>query len=290
MAELIAPGCRTCAGCGEILAVRMLLRATGPNVIVCQATGCMEVTTTPYPETSWEIPWIHLTFENAAAVATGVRAALKKLGKEDTKVIALGGDGGIVDIGFQAVSGALERGEDILIVCTDNEAYMNTGIQRSGATPKYATTTTTPAGKNSLGKSQWKKGMVEICAAHGIPYAASASVAFPADLAMKVKKALSIKGPKYLHIHSPCPPGWGFETNETIKLAKAAVDCGLWALYEIENGKVKINYKPAELKPVKEYMGVQKRFKHLDDAHMAEIQKQAQERWQALLEKESRQS
>ncbi len=277
--ELLAPGHRTCAGCGPAIAVRQLLRATGPNTVVCNATGCIEVTTSQYPETSWRIPWIHVTFENAAAVASGVKEALNRMGKSDVNVIALGGDGGMVDIGFGAVSGALERGHDILVVCYDNEAYMNTGVQRSGATPYHASTTTTPAGKKSKGKRQWKKDMVAIAVAHGVPYAATASIAYPGDFQEKVEKALSIRGPKYIHVHAPCPVGWKFDSSETVNIAKLAVETGMWPLYEVENGEKRLTIKPRERKPVAEYLRLQGRFRHLTDEDIQEYQRLVDEHW-----------
>ena len=284
--ELLAPGHRTCAGCGPAIAIRQMLRATGENIVVCEATGCMEVTSTAYPETSWKVPWIHVLFENAASVASGVKEALIKQGKDDVHVIALAGDGGMVDIGFRALSGAMERGHDVLFLCYDNEAYMNTGVQRSGATPFGASTTTSPSGKASFGKTEWKKNVPFIALAHGVKYVATASIGYPEDFQNKIKKALSIKGPKYIHVHCPCPVGWGFDSAKTIKYAKNAVETGLWALYEIENGKLKLNVKPSKLKPVKEYLGGQKRFKHLKEEHLEKIQSHARERWNHLRELE----
>ncbi|MCD6414704.1 MAG: pyruvate synthase subunit beta [Candidatus Diapherotrites archaeon] len=284
--ELIAPGHRSCAGCGAIIAIREMLRATGKNVVICEATGCMEVTTTPYPETSWKVPWIHVLFENAASVASGVREALDKKGRKDVTVIALGGDGGTVDIGFRAMSGAMERGHNILYICYDNEAYMNTGVQRSGATPFGASTTTSPAGKVSFGKSEWKKNVPMIAVAHGLKYVATASIAYPEDFQNKIKKALTFKGGKYIHVHAPCPVGWGFESSKTIKVAKAAVETGMWALYEVENGNFKLTMKPNR-KPVKEYLTGQKRFKQLKDEQISEIQEHIDRTWKELEKLES---
>jgi len=241
----------------------------------------MEVTTTPYPESSWKVPWIHVTFENAAAVASGVKAALRTQGNNHTQVIALGGDGGMVDIGFGAVSGALERNEDILIITYDNEAYANTGVQRSGATPFGAATTTSPAGCEAAGKPEWKKNLPMIAAAHGCRYVATASPAYPADLANKVKKALSIKGVKYLHILAPCPIGWRTESAQTIQIAKAAVMSGMWVLYEIENGIFKKTFAQ-KTKHVKDYISMQGRFKHLKDADIAKMQEHVDNTWREL--------
>ena len=270
--DLIAPGHRTCAGCGPAIATRMMLRATGKNVVLCHATGCMEVTTSQYPTTAWKVPWIHVLFENASSVASGVREALDAQGKEDVHVIAFGGDGGMADIGFRAMSGLFERGHNILVIIYDNEAYMNTGIQRSGSTPWMASTTTTPAGKVSKGKEQWKKDMIAIAVAHHVPYAATASIAFPFDLEKKIKKALTIKGPKFIQIHAPCPVGWYYASEKTVEVAKLAVDSKMWALYEVENGVKKLTYKPKNT-PIADYMKLQKRFRHLNEEDIKEYQK-----------------
>ena len=270
--EFLAPGHRGCAGCGATVGVRLALKALGKNTVAVSATGCLEVITTPYPETSWEIPWIHVAFENAAAVASGVERALKSQGK-DTQVVAFGGDGGTADIGLQALSGAMERGHNLIYICYDNEAYMNTGIQRSGATPYGASTTTSPNGSGSFGEDKPKKDMPMIMAAHGIPYVATASIAYPEDFVNKVKKAAEIKGPAYIHLHQPCTTGWGFASEKTIEMGRLAVETGSWILYEVENGEFNITYRPDERKPVKEYLAPQKRFKHLDDEHIEKIQK-----------------
>ena len=244
------------------MAARLVIEAAGPNTIVANNTGCLEVFSTKYPESAWGVPFIHSLFENSAAVASGVESALKYLGKKDgVNVIAEAGDGGTADIGLQALSGMLERGHDILYVCYDNEAYMNTGVQRSGLTPFDTNTTTSPAGKRSFGNLRPKKPMPEIAAAHGIPYVATASAAFPPDIQRKVKKALSIKGPKYLQIHVPCPLGWRHETNLTIQVAKLAVETGLYPLIEYENGI--LTSRKIVPKPVEEYFKPQGRFKHL---------------------------
>ncbi|MBN3036881.1 MAG: pyruvate synthase subunit beta [Candidatus Diapherotrites archaeon] len=283
--KYIAPGHRSCAGCGEILGLRQIMDVMGKNTVICHATGCMEVTSTPYPQTSWKVPWIHVLFENAAAVASGVAEALKKQGKDDVQVVAIGGDGAMFDIGFQAISGALERGHNMWVIVTDNEAYMNTGIQRSSGTPMFAATTTSPAGKVISGKQQWKKNLIDIAVAHGIPYAATASIAFPQDLKMKIEKGKAIKGPKVLQIHVPCPIGWGFDSSQTVQVAKMAVDSGLWALFEVEDGKYKMTYKPAELKPVSDYLKAQKRFKHMSEEQVAEFQRISREQYESLLKK-----
>ncbi|PIU41231.1 MAG: pyruvate ferredoxin oxidoreductase [Candidatus Omnitrophica bacterium CG07_land_8_20_14_0_80_42_15] len=274
--KLFACGHTACAGCGQSLGARLVLEAAGPNTIVTNATGCLEVFSTRYPESSWGVPWLHSLFENSAAIASGVESALKHLGKIDTiRVISQGGDGGTADIGLQALSGMMERGHDILYVCYDNEAYMNTGIQRSGLTPFDTNTTTSPAGKISSGNPLPKKNMVEICAAHRIPYAASSSVGFPLDVQSKVKKALSIRGPKYLHLHVPCPLGWRHPSNLTINIAKLAVETALFPMVEYEYGKLVSSRKLVTIKPVEEYLKPQGRFAHLfkDEKGKQEIAK-----------------
>lgn len=279
MVELISKGQTTCAGCGMIIAVRLLSKACPEKVIVSCATSCLEVTTSAYPLTAWNVPWIHTAFETASSTASGIEAAIKKLGK-DWKVLAIAGDGGTFDIGFQALSGMLERGHKVTQICVDNEAYMNTGIQRSGATPFGAWTTTSPPGKKSLGKSEIKKPILEIIAAHKIPYAASASIAYPEDLVQKVKKAFE-KQPSFVHIHCPCPPGWKFPESDTVSVARLGVETGMWVLYEIEDGSFRINLKP-ERKPVKEYLKTQGRFKHLDEEAVQKIQEHVDSEWERL--------
>jgi len=262
--SLLKPGHRGCAGCGDALAGKFVLDALGEDVIVVSPTGCLEVFTTPYPESAWGVPWIHSLFENAAAVASGVEAALKSLGRKNkTKIVAIGGDGATLDIGLQAISGAFERGHDFTYICVDNEAYMNTGIQRSGATPLYANTTTSPAGKISSGNPLYKKNMPAIIAAHGSPYVATASIAYAPDMMKKVKKAAEIKGPTYVHVHAPCSTGWKFDGSKTIEVGKLAVETALWPLYEMENGEITAVRKIKNRKPVEEYLKVQGRFKHL---------------------------
>ena len=261
--QLFSPGHTACAGCGQSLAARLVIEASGTNTIVVNNTGCLEVFSTKYPETAWGVPWIHSLFENSAAVASGVEAALKYLGKkENTNVIAQGGDGSTADIGLQALSGMLERGHDILYVCYDNEAYMNTGVQRSGLTPFNTNTTTSPAVHEATGNLRPKKPIPEIANAHGIPYVAIASAGFPQDLQRKVKKALAIKGPKYIQVHVPCPLGWRHETNLTMQVAKLAVETGLYPLVEYENGIISAR-RQITPKPVEEYLKTQGRFKHL---------------------------
>jgi pyruvate ferredoxin oxidoreductase beta subunit len=255
-------GHRACQGCGEALAARLVTEAAGPDVILTNATGCLEVFTTPWPQSAWRVPWIHSLFENSAAVASGVEAAMKAQGKS-TKVIAMGGDGGTFDIGFQALSGMLEREHNILYVCYDNEAYMNTGIQRSGSTPHAAMTTTSPPGKERMGKRHLKKDLLSIISAHHIPYAASASVAYPNDIRKKVRRAMAIEGPTFLLIHSPCPLGWGHEADITIEMARLAVQTGLFPIIELERGEVAAVMPIRKPRPVTDYLKLQNRFRHL---------------------------
>jgi pyruvate ferredoxin oxidoreductase beta subunit len=255
-------GHRACLGCGEALAARLVLEAAGPEVVVANATGCLEVFTTPWPQSAWRVPWIHSLFENAAAVASGIEAARKAQGKPG-KVLAFGGDGATFDIGFQALSGMLERGHDVLYVCYDNEAYMNTGIQRSSSTPHAAATTTSPAGKARMGKRHLKKDILSIIAAHHIPYAATASVAYVSDLRKKVRRALDIHGSSFLLIHSPCPLGWGHDGALSIEVARLGVQCGLIPLVEFERGALTGTLPLRTTVPVTEYLKRQRRFAHL---------------------------
>ncbi len=277
-ASLYTPGHRACPGCGASIAVRTILEATGPEVVVVTATGCLETFTSPYPYTPWGVPWLHVLFENAGAVASGVQLALKRRGLGGrTKVVAIGGDGGTFDIGLGSLSGMFERGHDVTYICYDNEAYMNTGVQRSSATPIGASTTTSPPGARTWGEDRPKKDMPAIALAHGIPYVATASVAYPQDLARKVKEALAIEGPKYLEVHCPCPIGWGFDPSQTIALARLAVRAGLVPLFEARPGQPPRARKIGRPCPVTEYLGAQKRFRHLferaDGAeHIAAIQ------------------
>ncbi|RLI02384.1 pyruvate synthase subunit beta [Candidatus Bathyarchaeota archaeon] len=277
--ELFVQGHRACSGCGETIAVRLIMKAVGPDCIVITPTGCLEVVSSPYPYTSWAVPWYHVAFENAAAVASGVEAGLKalmrkgKLEKKRIHVIAIAGDGGTADIGLQALSGALERGHDFLYVCLDNEAYMNTGIQRSSSTPYGAWTTTSAVGKVMPGKLQWKKNMPAIAAAHDIPYVATACPAYPLDLVNKAKKAVEIDGPAYLHVLTPCVPGWRIPSNLSIKIARLAVQTGIFPLYEVEDGRLHVTVKVPKRKHVKEYLKLQGRFAHLTDDEIEKIQK-----------------
>jgi len=247
--------------------MRLILAAAGKNTIIAGATGCMEVVSTAYPLTSWKVPYIHVAFENAAAVASGIDAALKAKGiREGKNIIAVAGDGGTYDIGFQALSGMLERGDDVLYICYDNEAYMNTGIQRSSSTPYGASTTTSPAGKFSIGEDRPKKPIAEIVAAHRPSYVATASIGYHLDFKNKVKKALAHRGPSFIQVYAPCPPGWGYPSEKTVELAKLAVDTGYLILWEMENCDPStrvVTKKPSPRSPVKDFLSAQGRFKHL---------------------------
>ncbi len=286
--KLISSGHRACQGCVEILAMGMVMKAAGPNTIVANATGCMEIVTSPFPQTAWMVPWMHVAFENAAAVASGIESGLgilHKKGKrtgEKPKVIAFAGDGATADIGLQSLSGALERGHDFLYVCLDNEAYMNTGIQRSSSTPYGAMTTTSPPGSMSIGQHTWKKNVPAIAAAHNIPYVATASPAYHIDLMNKVRKALYAKGPAYLHIFAVCPTGWGSKPEQGIELARLAVQTGVFPLYEVVGGRYAITQRVKELKPVQEYFKLQRRFRHLGEKDVAYIQERIAKDWERL--------
>ena len=256
--DLFTSGHRACGGCGQALAARLVQDASGENTIACVATGCLEVFSSPYPDPSWRIPFLHSLFENASAVASGVEAAYKALNKGPVNIIAQGGDGSTADIGFQSISGMFERGHNVLYVCYDNEAYMNTGVQRSSFTPFGARTTTTPMGNKTR-----KKNMPLIAADHGIPYVATATVDDFRDLQRKVKTALSIEGPKYIHILAPCPLGWGHHGELTVQICRLAKDTGLFPIYEIVDGKtINVRKIPAKV-PVEEYLKLQGRFSHL---------------------------
>jgi pyruvate ferredoxin oxidoreductase beta subunit len=261
-------GHRACQGCGEALGARYAIdaamRATNNQVIAANATGCLEVFSTPYPETSWQIPWIHSLFGNTAAVAAGIAAAMKVKGRNDVRVIAQGGDGGTTDIGFGCLSGMFERNDDVLYICYDNEAYMNTGVQRSSATPPAARTATTMAVGEHPGNAFGQgKNLPQIALAHNIPYVATASVAYLRDLEYKVTKAMSLHGARYIHIFVPCPLGWGAASEDTIKLARLVVESGLFPLFEAEHGEVTGVYKLRKPVAVEEYLKPQRRFAHL---------------------------
>ena len=267
-------GHRACQGCGEALGARYAIdaamNASNNQLIAANATGCLEVFSTPYPETSWQIPWIHSLFGNTAAVATGIAAALKVKGRRDVRVVAQGGDGGTTDIGFGCLSGMFERNDDVLYICYDNEAYMNTGVQRSSATPPAARTATTmPVGPEPGNVFGQGKSVPLIAMAHGIPYVATATVADLRDLEAKVKHAMSLNGARYIHIFVPCPLGWGAASHDTIRLARLARESGLFPVFEAEHGEVTSVSKIRRRVPVEEYLKPQRRFAHLFGKHPA---------------------
>jgi len=300
--EFFVKGHRACQGCGPALVLRQMMKALGPNTIIANATGCMEIICSPYPFNSWRVPWFHSAFENAAASASGISSAIEILKKkkryfhehERIKVVAVAGDGGTADIGMQALSGALERGHDFIYLCYDNEAYMNTGIQRSSATPFGATTTTSPAGKRSHGQFSNKKQLAEIAVAHHIPYVATASPSHPFDLIEKFKKAREVHGPAFMHVFAPCPTGWRCGAETTITLARMAVETGLFPLYEVVDGKYRMTVKTEELMPIKAYdevrdvrgyLKAQGRFRHLTDDLLDRIQEYTLHNYRAILDR-----
>lgn len=293
MEDRLVAGHGMCLGCGIPLIFKMVLRATEDPLIIANATGCLEVCTTIFPRTSWNVTWVHSAFENAASTIAGVESmykALKNQGKipKDKKIkfLGIGGDGGTYDIGLQALSGAMERGHDIVYLCYDNNAYANTGGQRSSATPMGASATTSPAGDKSPGKLQWRKDLTKILAAHNIPYVAQASPSRWQDLYNKAKKAFEVEGPAFLNVLCLCPTEWKYDESKGIELAKIAVDTCFWPLYEVENGKYKINYKPKEKKPIMDWVKPQGRFRHLFKEENAwvleEFQRKVDEEWEEL--------
>lgn len=279
--EFMSPGHLACQGCGASLAMRLALKGLGQRTIVCIPACCWAVIDGPFPHSSLDIPIYHCAFETAASSASGVRAGLEMVGDTETTVLAWAGDGGTFDIGLQSLSGAAERNDDIIYTCYDNEAYMNTGIQRSSATPVGAWTTTTPVKHY---KKERKKDIIGIMAAHGVPYIATASVAYPEDMVKKFKKAREIKGTRFILVFAPCPAGWKSRPEDSIKLARLAVQTGYFPLFEIENGeKWTLNLKVKERKPIAEYLKLQGRFRHLKEEEIAMIQKEVDERWAKIL-------
>ncbi|WDV46674.1 thiamine pyrophosphate-dependent enzyme [Clostridiaceae bacterium M8S5] len=295
--DRLAGGHRMCAGCGAPVAVRSVLRALKEEdkAVIGSATGCLEVSTFMYPYTSWKDSFIHNAFENAGATVSGAEAAyvaLKRKGKlnETYKFIAFGGDGGTYDIGFQSLSGAMERGHDMVYVCYDNGAYMNTGIQRSSATPKYADTTTTPTGTESDGKTQYRKDLTSIMVSHNIPYVAQTTfVGNFKDIHEKSEKAIYTEGPTFLNVLAPCPRGWRYDAADMMQMCKLAVDTCFWPLFEVINGEYKLSYKPKKKLPIEEFLKPQGRFKHLfkkgNEHLIADMQAEVDRRWEELLRK-----
>jgi len=291
--ERLSPGHRLCAGCAASIIVRQILLAIDEPVVLTNATGCLEVATTIYPYTAWRVPWMHNAFENSASTAAGIEAALRSLvrqGKiEDRgiKIIAFGGDGGTYDIGLQALSGVLERGHKMMYVCYDNGAYMNTGIQRSSATPYGANPTTSPAGKVIPGKQQFRKDLAAIAVAHHIPYAAQASPSNWRDLMKKARKGANADGPAFLNVLSSCNRGWRHEPEKTVEIMKLAIDSCYWPLFEVEDGEWRLTYKPKEKLPIEKWLETQGRFRHLfrpENRHVIdELQAHVDKQWERLL-------
>lgn len=285
--EQMYSGHVACPGCGAAIAMRLVMKVLGEKTVIVLPACCWSIIAGPYPQSTMKVPIIHSAFETGGAVASGVRAALDVKGDTETTVVTWAGDGGTFDIGFQALSGAVERNEDFIYVCYDNEAYMNTGIQRSSSTPYGAWTTTTPGQE---WKKMRKKNIVEALVAHRIPYAATVNIAFPEDMIRKVQKAKEIKGARFLHIFASCPTGWRIPSEISVKIARMAVQTNIFPLYEVEGGvKYTINYTPKEY-PVREYFKLQGRFKHLTDSDLAQIQEMVNEDWELLLRKAGKHS
>jgi pyruvate ferredoxin oxidoreductase beta subunit len=293
-APSLGGGHSLCQGCGVPVVIRTILGSIETPVVVVSATGCLEVATTRYPTTAWNVPWIHVAFENAAAVASGVETAhraLRRRGKlaagEQVTFVALAGDGGTYDIGFQALSGALERGHRFLFVCYDNEAYMNTGVQRSGATPFGANTTTSPTGLESFGKAQQRKDLTAIAVAHHVPYAAQAAGSHWFDLSSKVRRAVAVDGPSFVNVLTDCPVGWGHEPRLGPRILDAAVESRFWPLYEVIDGSYRLTHEPQRPVPVEAWLADQKRFAHLlrpeNRLLVEDIQRRVEEDWAALV-------
>ena len=288
-AEYFTSGHRACQGCAEALAVRLVMKALGRNTIVAMATGCMEIVSSPLPTTAWEVPWIHVAFENASAGVSGCESGMKammrkgKMLPKKINFVAMGGDGATADIGMGQLSGALERGHDMIYVCYDNEAYMNTGIQRSSSTPWGASTTTSPAGKISKGQHTQKKDLPKIAIAHNIPYVATACPSFPFDLMEKVQKAAAVQGPAYVHILSVCPTGWRIPPEEAIRYGRLAVNTCVFPLYEYEYEKYRLTYRPSPILPVLEYIEGQGRFRHLTPEDIDFIEERTMAEYEKLV-------
>jgi len=275
-------GHKACAGCGCTIAVRLALKVFGERTYSVIPAGCMSAVSFIYPQMAFATNAMIAPFPATASMVAGVAAGAKALGIKDFHALGIAGDGGTADIGLQALSGAVDRWDDIIYICYDNEAYMNTGIQKSGLTPYGSWTTTTPTGENLPGSIRPKKNMFEIMAAHDIAYAATASVGYPNDFLRKLNKAKSIKGPRYIHVLASCPTGWGFKTELAVQITKDAVDTGLWYLAEYENGEYTLNHNPKEFRPVEEYLNKQNRFKHLSPENIEEIKNQRDHKWEKI--------
>jgi pyruvate ferredoxin oxidoreductase beta subunit len=275
-------GHKACGGCGGSLTIRLVLKVLGPRTITVLPAGCMSAVGFIFPQMTFAGNAIISTFAGTASMLSGIRAGLNARGINDCHVVGFAGDGGTADIGLQALSGAIDRNDRIIYICYDNEAYMNTGIQKSGLTPQGAITTTTPSGSSANGCMTSKKNMFEIVAAHGIAYAATASVGFISDLLNKVEKAKKIDGTSYIHVFAPCPTGWGYEPADTLEISREAVACGLWQLAEFEDGQFRLNHNPGKLAPVHSYLKRQGRFKHLQDIEIKAIESARDVMWKKI--------
>lgn len=277
--EIMQPGTSSCQGCGHGVIARNAMKTFGENTVFISVPGCIWITI----QSHIPLYWTGTSFQGGAALLSGITNALEQKGNTKTNVVAFVGDGGTADIGMQGLSAAAERNENIFWLCADNHAYMNTGGQRSGSTPRFAVTTTTPVGKASRGKKTWSKNLPFIFAAHHVPYIGTASVGNVNDMVGKIEFAKDIKGFKFLQVQSPCPTGWGFDPSQTIKVAKLMTDTGLWPLYEVVDGQFHLNYRPKELKPVSEALKLQRRFRHLTDDEVNQFQEMASSRWDELM-------
>lgn len=275
-------GHKACGGCGGSLTIRLVLKVLGPRTITVLPAGCMSAVGFIFPQMTFAVNAIISTFAGTASMLSGIRAGLNARGIKDCHVVGFAGDGGTADIGLQALSGAIDRNDRIIYICYDNEAYMNTGIQKSGLTPQGAITTTTPFGSSVSGCRTSKKNMFEIVAAHGIAYAATASVGFIPDLLYKVEKAKNISGTSYIHVFAPCPTGWGYESADTLEVSRDAVACGLWYLAEFENGQFRLNHNPGKLAPIQSYLKRQSRFKHLQQQEIELIESSRDVMWKKI--------
>ncbi|MFQ5909437.1 MAG: thiamine pyrophosphate-dependent enzyme [Thermoplasmata archaeon] len=277
--NIFSSGHTACAGCGAAMAIRNITKVLGKDIIIYVPPSCLSVFNGLFPSCAWTVPYHHTVFENTGAAISGLSRAMRRKGLDHVTVVGIAGDGGTADIGLQALSGAAERNEDVIYICYDNEAYMNTGVQRSGSTPHGASTTTTPVGDIMKGNPDYKKDVPLIMMAHRIPYVATASGSFPLDLINKVQKAKEMKGFRYIQVYSPCVPGWRYEQSKTVELGKLAVECGMWTLMECVNGLLKIDREP-KMKNLETYLMMQGRFRHMDDKQMAELRERIERKWE----------
>jgi pyruvate/2-oxoacid:ferredoxin oxidoreductase beta subunit len=276
--EIFSSGHSACAGCGAAMAIRNIAKVLGKDIIIYVPPSCLSVFNGLFPSCAWTVPYHHTVFENTGAAISGLSRAMKRKGLDHVTVVGIAGDGGTADIGLQALSGAAERNENVIYICYDNEAYMNTGVQRSGSTPHGASTTTTPVGEVIKGNEDFKKDVPLIMMAHRVPYVATASGAFPLDLINKVQKAKEMKGFRYIQVYAPCVPGWRYEQSKTVELGKLAVESGMWFLMECVNGLLKINREP-KMKNLEKYLKMQGRFRHMDEVQITELSESIERKW-----------